>query len=160
MPGFRRRLIVSGDAYPRRHPLEGDVVKGSTFVPVTFRHRGQRKVAIAPAGVDTPVTTGVSVPPLPKLHDPTLLRALGKGFYWQHLLDTGKVVDTTEIAKREGVHRATVNELLRLALLAPEIIEAALAGRLPQTVTLERLLKAALPRGWGEQLASTCLSGG
>jgi hypothetical protein len=38
--------------------------------------------------------------------------------------------DATEIAKREGVHRATVNELLRLALLAPSIIEAALAGRL------------------------------
>lgn len=160
MPGFRRRLIVSGEAYPRRHPLEGDVVKGSTFVPVTFRHRGQRKVAIAPPGVDTPVTTAASVPVLPKLHDPTLLKALGKGIYWQHLIDTGKVADATEIAKRERVHRATVNELLRLALLAPAIVEAAMAGRLAQTVTLEGLLKVALPRGWGEQQASSCLSGG
>lgn len=78
----------------------------------------------------------------------------------QHLLDSGKVADTTEIAKREGLHRATVNELLRLALLAPKIIEAALEGQLPQTVTLEGLLKAALPRGWRDQQASTCLTSG
>lgn len=159
MPGFRRRLIVSGEAYQRRHPLEDDVVKGSTFVPVTFRHRGQRKVAIAPPGVDCAVTMATKAPALPPTHDPTLLKALGKGFYWQHLLDSGKVADTTEIAKREGLHRATVNELLRLALLAPKIIEAAMAGRLPQTVTLEMLLKAALPRGWREQQGATCLSG-
>jgi hypothetical protein len=144
-------LIVNGEAYQRRHPLEGDVVKGSTFVPITFRHRGRCKVAIAPAGIDAPVTTAAAVPALPKLHDPTLLKALGKGFYWQHLIDTGKVSDATEIAKREGVHRATVNELLRLALLAPAIVEAAMAGSLAQTVTFDALLKVTLPRGWWEQ---------
>lgn len=151
MPGFKRRLIVNGEAHQRRHPLEGDVIKGSTFVPVTFQHRGQRKVAIASAGVETPVMLGAHAPVLPKLHDPTLLKALGKGFYWQHLIDTGKVTCAAEIAKREGVHRATVNELLRPAQLAPAIVDAAMTARLAQTVTLEKLLKAALPRGWGEQ---------
>jgi hypothetical protein len=130
MARFRRKLLVNGEAHARRHPLEGDAVKLSTFVPITFRQRGQRKVAIAPPGVEAPVTMGALAPALPVIHDPTLLKALGKGFYWQQLIDTGKVADATEIAKREGVHRATVNELLRLALLAPSIIEAALAGRL------------------------------
>lgn len=52
-----------------------------------------------------------------------------------------------------------MNQLLRLVRLAPTIVESALAGQLAQTVSLEVLLKAALPRGWGEQLASTFLSG-
>ena len=52
--------------------------------------------------------------------DLPLLKALGRGHFWQHLLDTGAATDATEIAERERIHRATVNELLRLALLAPD----------------------------------------
>lgn len=155
MPGFRRRLIVNGEASPRRHPLEGDVVKGSTFVPVRFRQRGQHRVAIAPPGVDTPMMmpTLPARPTLPKRHDPALLKALARGFYWQHLIDTGVVMDAGEIAKREGVHRVSVNELLRMARLAPSIVEAVMAGQLAQTVSRQVLVRAAMPRGWDAQRA-------
>lgn len=44
-----------------------------------------------------------------------------------------------------------MSQVLRLALLAPDIVEAALAGRLLGTVSLERLLWETLPREWGEQ---------
>ena len=37
----------------------------------------------------------------------------------------------SEIAKREGLHHSTVNELLRLTLLEPAIIQAILAGQQP-----------------------------
>lgn len=156
MPGFRRRLIVNGEASPRRHPpLEGDVVKGSTFVPVMFRQRGQQRVAISPPGVDTPVMmpTLPARPALPKRHDPALLKALARGFYWQHLIESGVVSGAGEIAKRDGVHRVSVNELLRMARLAPAIVEAAMAGQLAQTVSRQVLVRAAMPRGWDEQRA-------
>jgi hypothetical protein len=61
------------------------------------------------------------------------------------------VVDAAAIAEREKIHRTTVNEILRLALLSPQIAEMALAGALPRTVSLERLLRTKLPLDWGEQ---------
>lgn len=64
-------------------------------------------------------------------HDQPLLVALTRAFYWQQLLDDGVVASGGEIAQREGRHQSTVNELLRLTLLEPAIIQAILAGQQP-----------------------------
>ena len=61
------------------------------------------------------------------------------------------VYSGTEIAERECIHRSTVNDLLRLALLAPDIVQAAYEGRLPRAVSLEALLRAKVPLDWNEQ---------
>lgn len=45
----------------------------------------------------------------------------------------------------------TVNEALRLALIAPKLVQATLDGTLPRTVTLEGLLRAALQMDWQDQ---------
>jgi hypothetical protein len=42
--------------------------------------------------------------------DRPLLKALGRGIYWQQLIDSGVVASGTEIAEREGIHRSTVND--------------------------------------------------
>ena len=42
----------------------------------------------------------------------------------------------SEIAQREGLHHSTVNELLRLTLLEPAIIQSILAGRQPKCMSL------------------------
>ena len=55
-----------------------------------------------------------------------LLVALTRAFYWQQLLDDGVLGSGSEIAQREGLHHSTVNELLRLTLLEPAIIQAIL----------------------------------
>ncbi|NBO02470.1 MAG: hypothetical protein EBV21_13700 [Betaproteobacteria bacterium] len=47
-------------------------------------------------------------------------------FYWQQLLDDGVVASGSDIARREGLHHSTVNELLRLTLLEPAIIQVIL----------------------------------
>lgn len=41
-----------------------------------------------------------------------------------------------EIAQREGLHHSTVNELLRLTLLEPAIIQAILTGKQPRCMSL------------------------
>jgi len=84
-------------------------------------------------------------------HDPPLLVALTRAFYWQQLLEDGLVGSGSEIAKRERLHHSTVNELLRLTLLEPAIIQAIVAGRQPRCMSLIWFQRNPLPLGWVEQ---------
>ena len=56
----------------------------------------------------------------------------------------------TEIAEAERNSKSYVSRILRLALLAPDIVEAILGGWADQRVMLERL-EQPLPIGWEEQ---------
>lgn len=145
-----KRLVEDGRPHERRHPLQGGGVQITTFVPFHFKKRGVKKVIVGPDGVSQPVSVTAS-PVLAPEQDQPLLKAMGRGIYWQQLLDTGAVDTTPEIAEREGIHRSTINELLRLALLAPDIIQAAYDGTLPRAVSLEAILRAKVPLDWDEQ---------
>lgn len=145
-----KKLIPDGQPHERRHPLDGGGVKITTFVPLRFKKRGIKKVVVGPEGVDNPVVVNSSLVITPA-QDSVLLKALGRGHFWQHLLDTGVVSDTAEIAEREGIHRSTVNEVLRLALLSPAIDQAAFEGKLPRTLSLEGLLRTSFPLDWNKQ---------
>lgn len=54
----------------------------------------------------------------------------------------------SEIAQREGLHHSTVNELLRLTLLEPAIIEAILTGQQPRCMSLLWFQRNSLPTDW------------
>jgi hypothetical protein len=116
-----------------------------TFVPIQFRKRGIKKVVVGPEGLADPVSSKALTPSITTTHDTPLLKALGRCYYWQHLLDTGVVADTVGIAKREGLGKVTVNETLRLAPLAPDIAEAILRGTLPRTVSRQLLVRIGVP---------------
>lgn len=145
-----KKLVGDGKPHERRHPLEGGGVRITTFVPFHFRKRGIKKVIVAPEGVSQPIAV-TDTPVLTPEQDRPLLKALGRGIYWQQLIDNGTVASGSEIAERECIHRSTVNDLLRLALLAPDIIQAAYEGRLPRAVSLEAILRAKVPLDWNEQ---------
>jgi hypothetical protein len=145
---YRKKVLQIGAPHERCHPLEGGGLKITTFVPLQFKRRGVRKVVVAPADVGDPVTDRNQSPSLPPSYDTTLLRALGRGIYWQHLLDTGEVADTAEIAAREGLHKSFVSDHLRLAILAPGLVETALRGKLPRNVTLLALMRDGIPSCW------------
>lgn len=108
-----------------------------SFVPLTFKRCGVRRLAITTA---------------PQLN-PTLLEALGRAFYWQHLLDQGKVSSGADIARRENLDQSVVNVLLRLTLLAPDLIEQLMAGRQPRALTLIKLQRNPIPTDWQAQRA-------
>lgn len=152
----RKKVVPTGQPFDRRHPLEKGEVRITTFVPLQFKRRGIKKVVVGPAGVDEPVKVSDPNPAISPTQDPTLLRGLGRGFYWQHLLDTGVVADAAEIAEREGLHKTFVNDHLRLAILAPDLVEAALQGALPRTVTLLGLLRDGIPACWQAQRMWIC----
>ena len=71
--------------------------------------------------------------------DETLIRALARAHRWKRMLEEGKYRSAAEIAEAEGVTRSFVNRLLRLTLLAPDIVEAILDGRQPKAMQLEEL---------------------
>ena len=145
-----KKLIGDGKPHERRHPLEGGGVRITTFVPFHFKKRGIKKVIVGPEGVSQPVAV-TDTPVLTPEQDRPLLKAMGRGIYWQQLIDNGTVSCAIEIAEREGIHRSTVSDLLRLSLLAPDIIQAAYEGRLPRAVSLEAILRAKVPLDWNEQ---------
>lgn len=153
-----KKLIGDGKPHERRHPLESGGVRITTFVPFHFKKRGVKKVIVAPDGVSQPVAV-TATPVLAPEQDQPLLKAMGRGIYWQRLIDSGVVASGTEIAEREGIHRSTINDLLRLALLAPDIVQAAYEGRLPRAVSLEAILRAKVPLDWNEQRRLIALLG-
>ena len=106
-----------------------------TFVPLTFRRRGVQRVAADERSV----------------HDVTLLDGVARAFYWQHLLNTGAMQSGSAIARAEKLHPSVVNELLRLTLLAPDIIEQFMAGKQPRRLTLIWFQRNPLPVDWEEQ---------
>ena len=89
-------------------------------VPLTIRHRPGRKTVV------TPVSDGVVG--VPARADPTLVKALARAFRYQKLLDEGRYGSISEMAAAEKIERGYLGTLLRLTLLAPDIVEAILNG--------------------------------
>lgn len=94
-------------------------------------------------------TANVSV--RPPAHDVTLLEGVARGFYWQHLVDSGAIKSGSDIARAEGLHHSVPNELMRLTLLAPDIIEMLMAGRQPRRMNLMWFQRNPLPVDWEVQ---------
>ena len=86
-------------------------------------------------------------------HDVRIIEAVARAMYWHNLLDSGTFKSVVEIARAEGLMPTTVGRLLRLARLAPDIVEAILDGRQPRHLNLHTLRgrQDLLPRDWGEQ---------
>ena len=79
-----------------------------------------------------------------------LVKALARAWRWQKLLDRGVYSSVTEIAEAEKISKSYVSRILRLALLAPDLVEAILGGWADQRVMLERLERPLSVR-WEEQ---------
>ncbi|MFM8808438.1 MAG: hypothetical protein ACKOJB_05960 [Chthoniobacterales bacterium] len=78
-----------------------------------------------------------------------MVKALARAFRWRKLLETGAYGTIDEIAKAEKINPSYVSRVLRMTLLAPEIIEAVLDGR-QATLKLENLL-GPFPVEWEKQ---------
>ena len=73
---------------------------------------------------------------LPTRADPALVKALARAFRYQRLLDEGRYASISEIATAERIERGYLGSLLRLTILAPEIVDEILDGRQPNDVGL------------------------
>jgi hypothetical protein len=111
-------------------------------VPLAVRQqRGGRKLMIAPGGMAPRGTSAA---------DTTLVKALARAFRWRRLLESGRYGTIKEMAAAEKMAESYLSRILRLTLLAPDIVEAILDGRQPEGMTLPRLMEP-FPVEWNRQ---------
>lgn len=79
-----------------------------------------------------------------------LLKALARAFRWKRILDSGGFSTIADLAQREQIAAPFLTRTMRLAQLAPDLVEAILDGRQPRGLTLEAL-REPLPSDWSEQ---------
>lgn len=129
-----------------------DMTSVTVVVPMTLRRRAQRKAIIGPDGV--PLQMAAAAPPTATTAgDPALVKALARAFRWRRLLEDGRYASVGELAAAEKVDRSHLARLLRLTLLAPDIVEAILDGRHSEALTLAAL-REGVPAAWGWQQAA------
>jgi hypothetical protein len=111
-------------------------------IPVSFLQRGGRKQILSPPGT-------APWSPAPRV-DTALVKAVVRAHRWRQMLESGEYASSAELAKAAKVNDSYLSRILRLTLIAPEIIESILAGRQPSTLQLDDLLKP-LPAAWERQ---------
>jgi site-specific DNA recombinase len=78
-----------------------------------------------------------------------LVRAIAKGRRWLDEFISGSVTEAEQIALREQCSVRHVNMTISLAFLAPDLVRAAVEGRLPRGINIERLRGS--PAEWSRQ---------
>ena len=99
-------------------------------VPFRIVKRGGRKEMQLPEGAAHSRRT-----------DSTLVKALARAFRWKRMLESGEFATIAELAEREGIAPYYMTRVLRLTLLAPDIVEAILDGKQGPEVTLASVLE-------------------
>jgi hypothetical protein len=123
--------------------------------PIAIRRRGGRKLVLAPDGAN------VTVAPVTRHIDNAMVKAIARAFRWREMLEDGTHATIAEIAAAEKINESYVGRVLRLTLLAPDIVETILAGRQPPGLQLDRLMKrfpALWPAQRSELLRSTAMT--
>ncbi|MCA0872188.1 hypothetical protein LCL97_15215 [Seohaeicola saemankumensis] len=99
-------------------------------VPFRLVKRGGRKEMHLPEGAAQPHRT-----------DNTLVKALARAFRWKRMLESGEFATIAELAEREGIAPSYMTRVMRLTLLAPDIVEAILDGKQGPEATLAQVLE-------------------
>lgn len=112
-------------------------------VPISIRTRGGRRLVLAPDGaeVGTPAVRHV---------DNAMVKAIARAFRWREMLESGDYATIREVAEAEQINESYVGRVLRLTLLAPEVVEAIVNGRQAVGLRLDLLMRP-FPIGWVAQ---------
>ncbi|MDE2149369.1 MAG: hypothetical protein KGJ55_05965 [Gammaproteobacteria bacterium] len=143
-----RGLQQTGLARSNTAKLE-DGIRLTTFIPVRFVRHKARKVVVEPTPpgrMASPLNPG-----RPTSVDEHLMAALARAFFWQELLDSGRVANIAEIAACEGIEKVRVQKMVKLARLAPDIAEDIARGRQPVGLSLEFFMRKPMPDDWNAQ---------
>ena len=110
-------------------------------VPVKLRRRGvESKLVVRGTHHETPVP------------DAKLINLLARAHRWLELLTEGKAASVKEIANSEDINASDIGRTIQLAFLAPDIVEAILAGLQPIELTPRCLMRiGAMPLAWDRQ---------
>jgi len=113
-------------------------------VPISLWRRGGRKLVLAPDG------NNVTAAPVCRHLDNAIVKAIARAFRWREMMESGIHGTIAEIAAAEKINESYMGRVLRLTLLAPDIVEAILYGGQPAEVTLGGLMRP-FAVDWTEQ---------
>ena len=131
-------LVGTGDRLP-----DDDDTPISLELPIAFRRRGVECKIVLPA-------SGGFIGA-----DDNLIALVARTRRWFDRIAKGEVTSVREIARQEDIDEGDVSRFLPLAFLAPDIVQAILAGKQPPELTAERLKRLRfLPHEWQEQRQS------
>ena len=102
----------------------------TVVIPLSVKPRGGRKAVVTPGALA-----------MERQQDITLIKALARAFRWRRMLETGRFGTLVELAAAEKINASYVSRVLRLTLLAPDMVEAILDGRQPEGMTLPSLME-------------------
>jgi len=110
-------------------------------IPLTLRNRGGRPRILPPKEIEVAMDRG---------QDARLLRAIGRAWNWRRRLERGDVTTIADLAREEGISDRYVSRVIRLAWLAPSVLERLVLRREPTVLSIFDLCGVAeLP--WAEQ---------
>ncbi|MDB5770371.1 MAG: hypothetical protein JWM42_745 [Burkholderia sp.] len=111
--------------------MSGSAQMLTVRVPLAVQTRGGRKLLLTPASTMNRAPTGA---------DSTLVKALARAFRWRRMMESGRFGTIDELAAAEKINSSYVSRVLRLTLLAPNIVDAILDGQQPEGMTLPVLM--------------------
>ena len=109
-------------------------------VPLALSKRGGRKVVLTPNG-------GSAWAPRQARVDNSLIKAIARAHRWKQMMESGTYASVTELAAAEKINQSYLCRVLRLSLLAPDLIEAVLDGQQGAGPQLHELMKS-FPVDW------------
>ena len=119
-------------------------------IPLSLKRRGGRKEVIMPDG-------SPSAPRASRQYVNPVIVALARAHRWAELLESGRFGSASAIAAAQDVDPSYVARIMRLCLLAPDIVQSILDGTAPDGVSLEKLYR--MPPEWGEQRSALAVGG-
>lgn len=127
-------------------PTPAGGVRLETFVPWTLVRRGLKKRIITPLDAPQEFLSEANQERAAQVEaqDSALMRALGLAHHWQRLLDEERVASVADIAKAEGMDVTQVRRVMRLTLLAPQVIERLVGA---PAIVLEQVMRRPNPSG-------------
>jgi hypothetical protein len=128
-------------AAPIRLRFSADRKTLTVSVPYACQKHRSGKQIVAPDGSEWAPSARI---------DSALVQALVRAHRWRQLLEAGQYGSAADLAKAEKVNDSYLSRLLRLTLLAPDIVEAILDGRQPRSLEVSALLRP-LPFIWEQQ---------
>ena len=147
----------TGRAITHELPAPAGGVRLETFVPWTLVKRGFKKQVITPLDAPQEFLSEATREREARAaaQDTALMRALGLAQHWQRMLDEQRAASVAEIAEAEGMDVTQVRRVMRLTLLAPQVIEWLVGA---PDIVLEQVMRSPWPNGWDEQVQVMALA--
>jgi len=139
--GIQVSIKLPIPANDEQDPATPNELALTRFVPMRMKRRGVEMRLI----IDGDATPAARV-------DLPLLKATARAYRWSNDLISGRVRSIGEIARRQHLTSRHVRRMMRLAFLAPRIVEAIAEGRQPADLsTLAMTQRIELPPLWSGQ---------